>query len=81
MQGLRRAFRGAGARSLVMTLWAVSDAETSELMAELYRAWRGGRTEPHLALRQARLARLAALRRTRGEPAPWAWAGVVAVGR
>jgi tetratricopeptide (TPR) repeat protein len=34
--GLRRGFVQAGARNLIMTLWPVSDKETSELMQEFY---------------------------------------------
>ena len=36
VQGLRRAFGVAGVRQLVMSLWAVSDANTSTLMQEFY---------------------------------------------
>jgi CHAT domain-containing protein len=53
--GLRRAFAVAGARTLVMSLWKVPDAQTEELMVDFYqRILRGeGRAE---ALRQAQQA-------------------------
>lgn len=53
--GLRRAFVLAGARTLVMSLWKVPDAQTQELMVDFYsRILNGeGRAE---ALRQAQLA-------------------------
>ena len=35
--GLQRAFKIAGARNLVMSLWKVPDAETSEFMQDFYR--------------------------------------------
>jgi CHAT domain-containing protein len=34
--GLQRSFQGAGARSLVVSLWSVNDAATSVLMEEFY---------------------------------------------
>jgi MYXO-CTERM domain-containing protein len=73
--GLRRAFSLAGAESLVMSLWDVSDAATRDLMTGYYaRLARGeGRSE---ALRSAELAMLA-------DPVlghPFFWASFVASG-
>jgi tetratricopeptide (TPR) repeat protein len=53
--GLQRAFHEAGARSLAVSLWSVSDAATSVLMEELYtNLWQ--KKMPRLqALRQAQL--------------------------
>jgi CHAT domain-containing protein/Tfp pilus assembly protein PilF len=54
--GLQRAFHAAGARSVVASLWKVSDAATSVLMEEFYaNLWQ--KKLPRLeALRQAQLA-------------------------
>jgi CHAT domain-containing protein len=55
MLGLQRAFQLTGARSLVASLWKVSDSATSVLMEEFYRQlWVEKRT-PLEALRQAQL--------------------------
>jgi CHAT domain-containing protein/Tfp pilus assembly protein PilF len=40
--GLTRAFQYAGARSVVASLWAVSDPETADLMVRFYRRLRRG---------------------------------------
>lgn len=52
--GLRRAFALAGAQSLVMSLWAVPDPETAELMISFYDALKCG-SPPSAALRAAKL--------------------------
>jgi CHAT domain-containing protein len=40
--GLQRAFKLAGARTLVMSLWEVDDQGTSMIMGEFYRNWLSG---------------------------------------
>jgi CHAT domain-containing protein/Tfp pilus assembly protein PilF len=50
--GLRRAFREAGAREIVMSLWEVSDAGTQALMTEMYARLIAG-DAPREALRGA----------------------------
>jgi CHAT domain-containing protein len=52
--GLRRAFIVAGARTLVMSMWKVPDAETQELMTEFYRRILSGESRMD-ALRNAQL--------------------------
>ncbi|HEY3215683.1 MAG TPA: CHAT domain-containing tetratricopeptide repeat protein, partial [Candidatus Eisenbacteria bacterium] len=59
--GLARAFRLAGARNLVVSLWKVDDAATCDFMGEFYaRLSRGA--SPAAALRGAKLAFLAGSR-------------------
>jgi CHAT domain-containing protein len=54
MLGLARAFQYAGARSVLASLWGVSDASTAQLMKHFYGAWKRGRTKDE-ALRDAQL--------------------------
>ncbi|MEI6946940.1 tetratricopeptide repeat protein [Paraflavisolibacter sp. H34] len=42
--GLQRAFKLAGVKQLVMSLWRVPDQETMELMTQFYRNWLGGKS-------------------------------------
>lgn len=50
--GLQRAFKKAGAKSIIMSLWDVDDEATRILMTEFYRALFAGGTK-HDALKQA----------------------------
>ncbi|MFB2838870.1 tetratricopeptide repeat protein [Floridanema evergladense] len=65
--GLSRAFITAGTPSIVVSLWAVPDAPTSDLMKEFYQQMR---TNPNKAqaLRQAMLT----IMKTRPHPKDWA---------
>jgi CHAT domain-containing protein len=78
--GLQRAFRIAGARSIVMTLWPVDDEMTRRYVQALYRQ----RLEFHRSTADsAWLAARAMLaqRRAAGQSThPWYWAGMVAAG-
>jgi CHAT domain-containing protein/tetratricopeptide (TPR) repeat protein len=56
--GLVRAFEYAGARSVLASLWSVSDASTAKLMQGFYRRYLGGMPKDQ-ALRQAQLELLA----------------------
>lgn len=49
---LRRALQEAGAESVLMSLWAVQDRETRELMTLFYDKWLSG-MDKHAALRAA----------------------------
>ncbi len=40
--GLQRAFKMAGVQTLIMSLWKVPDAQTSQLMQGFYKYWLGG---------------------------------------
>jgi CHAT domain-containing protein len=54
MMSLRRAFRIAGAQTVLASHWNVSDKATSQLMMEFMRRWRSG--EPRdKAWREAQL--------------------------
>jgi CHAT domain-containing protein/tetratricopeptide (TPR) repeat protein len=55
VQGLQRAFHEAGAKTLLASLWSVSDAATSVLMEEFYTQLWGKNLPPMQALRRAQL--------------------------
>lgn len=78
--GLQRAFRLAGAGSLVMSLWPVRDADASAWMEAYYDA-RGRSVGVAEAVRAASRTRLAAIRDAGGDEHPSRWAGFIAVGR
>jgi CHAT domain-containing protein len=71
--GLRRAFRIAGVRSVVMALWAIPDDETAELMRIFYEQLIVGRPKAS-ALREAKLAF------RQQHASPWLWSGFVCEG-
>jgi CHAT domain-containing protein len=73
--GLRRAFVIAGAETLVMSLWPVSDYVTRQMMSSYYRALQRGVGRGQ-ALRQAQLALLADARRRH----PFYWASFIQAG-
>jgi CHAT domain-containing protein/Tfp pilus assembly protein PilF len=67
--GLTRAFQYAGARSVLASLWSVSDRSTAHLMHLFYQGLRDGRTKDE-ALRRAQLALLQETRLQETRPAP-----------
>jgi CHAT domain-containing protein len=72
--GLRRAFVAAGAETVVMSLWKVSDDTTRELMEAYYAnllAGQGRATALHEAMHALRQC----------QPHPHYWAPFIAVGR
>jgi CHAT domain-containing protein len=73
--GLRRAFVLAGAETLVMTLWPVSDYVTREVMTEYYTGLKQGLGRRE-ALRQAQLAML----KRQGRSHPFYWASFIQSG-
>jgi CHAT domain-containing protein len=75
--GLHRAFQVAGARTVIGTLWPISDKETVSLMGRLYSA--RAATLPE-ALQQAAIERLSELRASGMPDHPYAWAAFVASG-
>jgi CHAT domain-containing protein/tetratricopeptide (TPR) repeat protein len=78
--GLRRAFRIAGAGTLVMSLWPVEDRSTETFMTALYDARLNDGRSTSAAMRAAYRAALAAARREHGEPHPLYWAPFIASG-
>ncbi len=73
--GLRRAFVLAGAESMVMSLWQVSDYTTREMITAYYTGLKNGRGRGE-ALRQAELAML----KRKGREHPFYWASFIESG-
>ncbi len=71
--GLQRAFKIAGVKYLIMSLWQVPDYQTQELMTVFYRKW----LEEKMTVRQALKAAQEEMRKKRYEP--FYWAGFVLV--
>ena len=69
--GLQRAFKIAGARHLILSLWKIPDRQTTQLMEVFYKKW----LEDKMPLRDAFLAAQRHLREE-GWP-PYYWAGFV----
>lgn len=65
--GLPRGFKQAGAKSLLVSLWSVSDASTSLLMSTFYREWMGGKP-----MRQAYREAMTEVRKQYPHPYYWA---------
>ena len=76
VMSLRRAFRIAGAETVLASHWKVSDEATSRLMTEFMRRWRAG--EPRAkAWREAQLALL----RSEKFSNPYYWAAFTLTGQ
>jgi CHAT domain-containing protein/tetratricopeptide (TPR) repeat protein len=78
--GLRRAFTQAGAKSLVMSLWAVPDRETKELMVTFYRNMQSGKMNRAEALRQAALKQQQTVKARYGNDNPYYWGSFIFLG-
>jgi CHAT domain-containing protein len=65
--GLQRAFKKAGAQTLIMSLWRVSDAATEVMMSEIYANLLAGKSK-----RESFLTAQAAVRKKFAEPYYWA---------
>jgi CHAT domain-containing protein len=77
--GLRRAFKIAGAKNIIMSLWSVPDQETGWLMEEFYRSYLAG-DDPAVALNKARSAIRKKLIARDGVDQPFYWAAFVLEG-
>jgi len=79
--GLERAFRVAGARSVIMTLWPVDDDVARRFMHSLYNRRLGAHATTADAVWNSS-RKLLAERRAAGQSThPWYWAGFVGSGR
>jgi CHAT domain-containing protein len=74
--GLSRAFMGAGAHSVMVSLWPVNDRSTADLMSRFYRRALDGKTSRDDALASAKRALLASA----DMRAPFHWAPFVLIG-
>ena len=77
--GLRRAFQHAGVHTVIMSLWAVPDKPTADLMEGFYRRWLGGERKLD-GFRNSALDLLNASREQRGHAHPLLWGGFVLLG-
>lgn len=69
--GLQRAFMIAGAKSVIMSLWSISDEKTQELMTLFYTNWIKNNMSKEEALYQAKIEM------KKLYPQPYYWAGFV----
>lgn len=78
--GLQRAFRVAGARSVIMTLWPVDDDAARQFMHELYTERLGHHASTADAVWGSARAMLQERRAAGKSTHPWYWAGFVGSG-
>ena len=71
--GLSRAFMYAGAPSMIVSLWSVSDSSTTRLMQEFYRQLKSGKS-------RAQALQRAQLEMQQKNPHPFYWAPFVIIG-
>jgi len=72
--GLTRAFRTAGARNVLMSLWPLGDQSAREFMARFYRTWLNGPKPKDLAvaLRETQLSFIQDENESLRDPRIWA---------
>jgi len=71
--GLQRAFKKAGAKYLIMSLWKIPDEETSEFMTSFYNAWHNKNLSIQEAFKQTQIEM-----KTKHFD-PYKWAGFVLI--
>lgn len=80
LYGLARAFRLAGARTVLLSLWPVDDDATAQWSEALYAARLRASMDTPAAMQHAQRAVLAARRAAKQSEHPWYWAGFFAIG-
>jgi CHAT domain-containing protein len=80
VSGLRRAFRQSGVRTIISSLWPVSDADACAWMEALYRARLLQHATTAQAVRQASLERLRDRRASGAPELPVVWGAFLAAG-
>jgi len=78
--GLRRAFRVAGARTIVMSLWSMDDADAMKWMLRLYGHRLADGMSTAEAVRRADLDLLESKRAAGASTHPSSWGGWIASG-
>jgi CHAT domain-containing protein len=78
--GLRRAFRIAGVRTLITSLWGVEDKDARNWMRAFYEAHFRKKLQTAEAVREASLEVLQELRKKKKNTHPFYWGGFVASG-
>lgn len=71
--GLQRAFKVAGAQSMILSLWKVDDQTTQEMLEYFYQAWLDG-ADKRTAFKQAQL------KVRESYPYPYYWGAFVMIG-
>ena len=72
--GLQRAFKIAGAESILMSLWKVDDEVTKKLMVEFYTQWLSGKSK-------SSALKLAQQKIRNDHPHPFFWAPFILIGQ
>ncbi|MBX3692294.1 CHAT domain-containing protein [Dokdonella sp.] len=80
LDGLARAFRIAGARTVFVSLWPVDDGATATWSEALYAARLGARADVPHALRDAQRKVIATRKAAGRSMHPFYWAGFIALG-